>query len=422
MTIAEHVRYAVAAIAVDYRSCYQCGQCTAACPSGADLESGPRRVMRLLLAEQAEELLDCEDIWRCTGCGACSSACPMDLDVAEALARLRALERAHGRQRCPERGAALVATRRLAGHDTIDSLAFGTAMAGRGFVPSDVVGAAGAAARLFQGRLRRAARPAAATTGAASAAAATAFASTPESAAAAAPPPLPFYPGCALAQDTAAHDLTRAVAAGLGLTLVETSGAPCCGHPSRGAVTPDAAVDETIVTACPACDRGLREAGGSTTPLWQELVDRAQRSGRDLRARGGAFVPYVGCLAERDRALDTLAGAAALAHVDCLTSYPALHSGCCGALGGMYRGETQAARRLLDYAAERDAAVVTTCLLCRDNLRSAARRRRLPVQIDFWPEFFSAAGAGDDATGPADGGEPDTAGEPIHATDGGPHD
>jgi hypothetical protein len=82
----------------------------------------------------------------------------------------------------------------------------------------------------------------------------------------------------------------------------------------------------------------------------------------------------------------------------------------------MYRGETQAARRLLDYAAERDAAVVTTCLLCRDNLRSAARRRRLPVQIDFWPEFFSAAGAADGTTRPAN------AGEPIHATDGGPHD
>jgi hypothetical protein len=301
-------------------------------------------------------------------------------------------------------------------------------MAGRGFVPSNVVGAAGAAARLFHGRLRRSrqhATPAARPTTAAAAAAfepAAVGAATPGLVAAVAPLSLPFYPGCALTQDTAAHDLTRATAAGLGLALTETSGAPCCGHPSRGAVAPGRGGDETLVTACPACDRSLREAGGSTTPLWEALVDRALRGGRDLQAADAAFVPYVGCLAERDRALDALAGAAALAHVDCLTSYPALHSGCCGALGGMYRGETQAARRLLDYATERDAAVVTTCLLCRDNLRSAARWRRLPIQIQFWPEFFSAAGPADDAVDAANGGEPSHAGEPTHTSDGGPHD
>ena len=65
----------------------------------------------------------------------------------------------------------------------------------------------------------------------------------------------------------------------------------------------------------------------------------------------------------------------------------------------MYRGETDATRRLLDFASERCAPVVTTCLLCRDNLRSAARRRRLSVQIHFWPEFFSAAGPADATDG-----------------------
>ena len=60
-------------------------------------------------------------------------------------------------------------------------------------------------------------------------------------------------------------------------------------------------------------------------------------------------------------------------------------------VGGMYRTETQATRRLLDYAAAREAPVVTICLLCRDNLRSAARRRGPSVPIYFWPEFFDAA-------------------------------
>jgi Fe-S oxidoreductase len=394
VAVSELVTREVAALALENRICYQCGQCTAACPSGGDLGSGPRRLMRLILTEQTDQLLASEDLWRCSGCGSCSAACPMELDVAGALARLRALERAHGGQRCPEREAATVATRRLSAHDKIDSMAFGAAMATRGFVPNDMIGAAGAASRLMARQLRRAATPATsrrATPGRA--------ASVADHATGVAAPPRPFYPGCALLQDTAAASLTRAAASGLGLALAEAPDAPCCGHPSRGASAAGYASDETVITVCPACDRSLEESGTHVTPLWEALVDHAQRSGGALRAAAPAFVPYVGCLAERERALDGLAGAASLAGVDCLTSYPSLHSGCCGALGGMYRGETEATRRLLDYAAERFAPVVTTCLLCRDNLRSAARRRRLSVQIHFWPEFFSAAGPADATDG-----------------------
>ena len=416
MAVSELVTREVAALALENRICYQCGQCTAACPSGGDLGSGPRRLMRLILTEQIDQLLESEDLWRCSGCGSCSAACPMELDVAGALTRLRALERAHGGQRCPEREAATVATRRLSAHDKIDSMAFGAAMAARGFVPNDMVGAAGAASRLMARQLRRVATPAttrrATTDRAPSAAGAPAQtpgagpASSAQHATAAdhatgATAPRPFYPGCALLQDTAAAGLTRAAARGLGLALAEAPGAGCCGHPSRGASAAGYASDETVITVCPACDRSLEESGTHVTPLWEALVDHARRSGGALRAAGPTFVPYVGCLSDRDRALGGLTGAAALAGVDCLTSYPSLHSGCCGALGGMYRGETEATRRLLDYAAERFAPVVTTCLLCRDNLRSAARRRRLSVQIHFWPEFFSAAGPADAIDGDA---------------------
>ena len=400
MAVSELVTREIAALAFENRICYQCGQCTAACPSGGDLGSGPRRLMRLILTEQAEQLLASDDLWRCSGCGSCSAACPMELDVAGALARLRALERAHGGQRCPEREAATVATRRLSSHDTIDSMAFGAAMAARGFVPNDMVGAAGAASRLMARRLRRPTSDAPSGVGAA--AQAPGAGSVPTAArASVAAPPQPFFPGCALLQDTAAAGLTRAAARGLGLALAEAPGAGCCGHPSRGASAAGYASDETVITVCPACDRSLEESGTHVTPLWEALVDHARRSGGALRAAGPTFVPYVGCLSDRDRALGGLTGAAALAGVDCLTSYPSLHSGCCGALGGMYRGETEATRRLLDYAAERFAPVVTTCLLCRDNLRSAARRRRLPVQIHFWPEFFSAAGPADAIDGDA---------------------
>jgi Fe-S oxidoreductase len=71
--------------------------------------------------------------------------------------------------------------------------------------------------------------------------------------------------------------------------------------------------------------------------------------------------------------------------------YPTLHSGCCGALGGMYRGATKASAMLLEFAAARRAPIVTTCALCRDNMRSAARELKLAVPVHFWPEFFRAA-------------------------------
>jgi Fe-S oxidoreductase len=82
-----------------------------------------------------------------------------------------------------------------------------------------------------------------------------------------------------------------------------------------------------------------------------------------------------------------------------LMSYPSLHSSCCGALGGMFRGETTGTKRLVEFAAAAGAPIVTTCLLCRDNVRSAARRSGRAVDVHFWPEFFSAAPAPGTAAG-----------------------
>jgi Fe-S oxidoreductase len=74
-----------------------------------------------------------------------------------------------------------------------------------------------------------------------------------------------------------------------------------------------------------------------------------------------------------------------------LLAFPTLHNACCGALGGMYRGATQGSRRLLEFAAAKGAPVVTPCVLCRDNLRAAARQSRRDVPVHFWPEFFRVA-------------------------------
>jgi heterodisulfide reductase subunit C len=101
-----------ARLAEECSICYQCGTCTSACPSGRDLYRGPRRLVRLILAGEIDALFGSDDLWRCTECGTCTSVCRMEIDVASVLARVRALERAHGRLRCPERSAAEAASRR----------------------------------------------------------------------------------------------------------------------------------------------------------------------------------------------------------------------------------------------------------------------------------------------------------------------
>jgi ferredoxin len=368
------VSEALAELAEECNVCYQCGTCASACPSGRDLDRGPRRLVRLILSGEFEALLDSDDLWRCTGCAACTAACRMGVDVASVLAKARTLARDHAHTRSPERSAAEVAARCLERRPRIDSMVFGATMATRGHVPRDVAGAAVAAARLARHKLSGRSPVGGFTP-----------AGTDASA-----PSLPFYAGCALPQDAELHALVHRVAAGFGIRLDEATDAACCGHPTRGAVGSLFAGDSPVFTACPACDASLAEASVATVPLWSALVESARRDGFALRARSAEFVPYVGCLADRDAALAGLVAAAELAGVDVHVSFPSLHNACCGALGGMYRGATEGSRRLIGFAAARRAPIVTTCVLCRDNVRSAAHRLHLDVATYYWPEFFTA--------------------------------
>jgi len=365
-----------ARLAEECRICYQCGTCTSSCPSARDLYRGPRRIVRLILAGEIDAVLKSDDLWRCTECGACTAVCRMGIDVASILSRLRRLEREHGGAiRCAERTAANVAADHLHKRPRIDNLRFGAAMVTKGHLPKDKIGAMELGVKLVGQMLPLGGRRPAGGAGPAAGDVVT----------------LPFYAGCAIPQDHKLHALVHEAAAGFGVRLGETTDAGCCGHPSRGAVSSLFAPDERVYTACPACDASLEEAGVEAVPLWGALTERAARSPHiALRAAGPAFVPYVGCLADRDAALAALGEAAEESGAAMVVDYPTLHSGCCGALGGMYRGATKASAQLLEFAASQQAPVVTTCVLCRDNLRSAARERKFSVPVHLWPEFFRA--------------------------------
>ncbi len=434
----EAVRAAVARLADECRQCYQCGQCTSACPNGWDFEHGPRRVVRMVLSDQVDDLMTCEDVWRCNECGTCTRNCPMEVDTMAVLAAVRQLQREQGTIRCPERAAAEIADWWLDRAASIDNLAFGAAMVSRGHLPRDPIGSVGqgtAAARSLLTRAAsrvvdmtrvdrtvsaaRKAAPVRCGSGDGRADAGTTV--TREAGAAspgAAPQPRPFFTGCSLRQEPAAAAATRNVAAGLGLALDELRSAGCCGHPARGPHEANVRADGPVLTVCPACDASLREAGVEPVPVWEALVEQARASGRSLQAAAPAFVPYIGCLVDRDRGLAVMSHSAELAGTEMVTTYPSLHASCCGALGGMFRGESTGSRRLVEFAADRAAPIVTTCLLCRDNVRSAARRQGRGVEVHFWPEFFTAARAGDAAASAARSAVQAAA----HAPSGGPHD
>lgn len=392
-TPANSARAAVAALAEECRQCYQCGQCTSACPSGWDLREGPRLVVHMVLSGHVAELLSCEDVWRCTECGTCTRNCPMEVDTMGVLAAIRRLQRERRGERCPERAAAEIADWWLGRAGSIDNIVFGAAMVSRGHLPRDPIGSAeqgGAAARSL---LTRAAGRVVEMTGLdrrAPAAGRSAPARFGTPAAPSAGRPFPFFRGCSLPQDPSSAAAVRDAAAGLGLALDELRGAGCCGHPARGRRPADVRVEGPVLTVCPACDVSLREAGLEPRPLWEALLDRARTTGCGLRPAAPAFVPYVGCLVERAHGLEIMRRSAEAADCHQVLSYPSLHASCCGALGAVFRGESTGSRRLVDFASRRSAPIVTTCLLCRDNVRSAARRMGRSVEVHFWPEFFTA--------------------------------
>ena len=356
------------------RSCHQCGRCRSACPLGADLSAGPRAVVQMVLSQDAGRLLACEDVWRCSDCGACTRACPMGVDVAGVVAGVRRLQLKHGGQRCPERSGAEIAARRLRRRPALGGVALGLAMAARGHLPWDRAGAVRIGLRSLRPAAGRSGRPA---PGAGAAGEARAF-----------------FPGCGLRLDPGSFAALRAAASGAGVILDEPAEARCCGHPAREAVSAPPPDEAGVLTACPACERALARSGTPTRALWGLLVERARGGECRLIAGASRFVPYAGCLSDGAATLAMMAEAAELAGAECVTAQPSLHTTCCGGLGGAYRPPTRGVGELVALAADRQAPVVTTCLLCRDNVASAARRAGSTVAVHFWPEFFQVAGPG----------------------------
>ena len=75
----------------NYNCCYQCGKCTAGCPSGAFMDNPPTRIMRLVQAGYLEDALKSDSLWYCVGCMTCTSRCPQNMEIAATMDELRSI-------------------------------------------------------------------------------------------------------------------------------------------------------------------------------------------------------------------------------------------------------------------------------------------------------------------------------------------
>ena len=80
----------------DVKMCFQCGTCTASCPSGRRTSYRVRKLMRQTQLGLKEEILNSEELWDCTTCYTCVERCPRSVPIVDVIVALRNMAVAEG--------------------------------------------------------------------------------------------------------------------------------------------------------------------------------------------------------------------------------------------------------------------------------------------------------------------------------------
>lgn len=72
-------------------ACYQCGKCSAGCPSIEAMDVMPSQIIRWVQLGQIEKALQTKTIWLCAACQTCKVRCPRGVDLARIMEALRQL-------------------------------------------------------------------------------------------------------------------------------------------------------------------------------------------------------------------------------------------------------------------------------------------------------------------------------------------
>jgi heterodisulfide reductase subunit C2 len=69
--------------------CYQCGTCTASCPSGRRTAFRTRQLIRKAQLGLKDDILKSEELWLCTTCYSCVERCPRDVEIVDIILLMR---------------------------------------------------------------------------------------------------------------------------------------------------------------------------------------------------------------------------------------------------------------------------------------------------------------------------------------------
>ncbi|MGE4297964.1 MAG: 4Fe-4S dicluster domain-containing protein [Desulfovibrionaceae bacterium] len=70
-------------------ACMQCGTCSASCPNAHAMDSTPRRMWRMAIMGQLDQIMASKTFWLCSACYTCTLRCPRGLPLTDAMAALK---------------------------------------------------------------------------------------------------------------------------------------------------------------------------------------------------------------------------------------------------------------------------------------------------------------------------------------------
>ena len=94
---ADFVSELAAAGGENAKMCFQCGTCTASCPSGKNTAYRTRKIMRMAQLGLKEMIIESEDLWQCTTCYTCEERCPRGVPIVDVVIALRNIAVANGK-------------------------------------------------------------------------------------------------------------------------------------------------------------------------------------------------------------------------------------------------------------------------------------------------------------------------------------
>lgn len=392
--------------------CYQCKKCTLGCPLSAEMDIKPNQVIRLLQLGRTDEALRSKTTWLCASCKTCATRCPAGVDIAQVMDALKVVAQERRiESRLPSSpnfiNAGLRSIKSAGRMYELGLMLEMNLKGGKPFRDADMGLKMIRSGKLrvipewsrFPGKLKRREKPASEVN------------------------TLAYYPGCSLHASASAYDKSyKAVAAALGLRLVEPKGWVCCGASAAHWKSHELATElalknlalieseghKAVTVPCAMCFSRLKYAAHDVkeNPVLKGLVTRktgyeyagevaienavdtmVERVGLDVIARsvkkpasGLKVVCYYGCLLTRPPQVTGVEHPDFPVNMDRLVESLGVKTldwshktECCGGSMSIIDIDTclNMVKRIMDNARAAGAdAIISACPMCHSNLDS----------------------------------------------------